>query len=681
MRAPLARLYLVSAFTLVACGGGGGAPPAAPTPPAPPRAAPIVNATAPAPKAETVTVDSPRATPAGATFTVPAGWTVLVEGNKVALTGPEPDLKLVMVDTSASSADDAVAEAWKAVRTDFKRPLRIAQEHPARNGWDETKQYEYETSPNEKLIVVAIAARHGTTWLVTVGELGVASFDKHGAAVSLLAESVRPPGYTKESFAGKKPHALDAERLKALTDFVEQGRDALGIPGVAISLVQDGKPVFQGGFGVRELGKPAKVDADTLFIIASNTKGMSTLLLAEEIDEKKFTWDTPVTQVYPAFKLGDADTTSKVLMRHLVCACTGLPRQDMEWLFEFAHATPRSTMDLLGTMQPTSKFGETFQYSNLMAAAAGYVGGYAYAPKKELGAAYDEAMQKKVFGPLGMASTTFDFARALRTNHASPHDMDLDGKIRVTSMDTNYAAVPIRPAGGAWSSVRDVQRYVDMELAKGKLPGGKTLVSEASLLVRRAPGVPEGEDSSYGMGLSIARSYGLTKVHHGGALTGYRSDLFFFPELGIGGVILTNSNEGYSLVEAFERRLLEVLFDGKPEAEADMQSSAKRSKADVAKFRERLAVPPAAEAVAQLAKRYVSKELGELTVRSQGPDRVFDFGEWRSKVASRKNDDGTTSMIGIEPGVWLDLVIAEREGKRALLAHDGQHEYVFVEAP
>ena len=63
-------------------------------------------------------------------------------------------------------------------------------------------------------------------------------------------------------------------------------------------------------------------------------------------------------------------------MKHLVCACTGMPRQDMEWLFEFKNATPKSALALLGTFQPTSKFGEVFQYSNLMAAAAGFIGGH-----------------------------------------------------------------------------------------------------------------------------------------------------------------------------------------------------------------------------------------------------------------------------------------------------------------
>ena len=133
---------------------------------------------------------------------------------------------------------------------------------------------------------------------------------------------------------------------------------------------------------MRELGKPATVDADTLFIIASNTKALSTLLLAKLVDRGKFTWDTPVTSVYPEFKLGDADTTKQVLMKHLVCACTGMPRQDMEWLFEYKSATPKSALSLLGTMQPTTKFGEVFQYSNLLAAAAGFIGGHVLDPEQ-----------------------------------------------------------------------------------------------------------------------------------------------------------------------------------------------------------------------------------------------------------------------------------------------------------
>ena len=198
---------------------------------------------------------------------------------------------------------------------------------------------------------------------------------------------------------------------------------------------------------MRELGKPEPVDADTLFMAASNTKGMTTLLLARLVDRGQARAGTSRSpRSIPKFKLGDAETTRQVLIKHLICACTGLPRQDLEWIFEFKNATPETSLALLGTMQPTSRFGEVFQYSNLMASAAGYIGAHLYDPNRELGAAYDEAMQELVFDPLGMKSTTFDMARALKANHASPHGDDVDGRPRVASMAFNYS-VDAAPSG------------------------------------------------------------------------------------------------------------------------------------------------------------------------------------------------------------------------------------------
>jgi CubicO group peptidase (beta-lactamase class C family) len=423
------------------------------------------------------------------------------------------------------------------------------------------------------------------------------------------------------------------------------------------------------------------VDADTLFLIASNTKALTTLLLAEEVDDKKFDWDSPVTKVYPDFKLGDADTTSHVLVRHLICACTGMPRQDLEWILEYKGATPESEMKLLGTMQPTTKFGETFQYSNLMAAAAGFIGGHVAYPTKELGAAYDEAMRTKIFAPLGMTATTFDYKKALAGNHASPHGWDPDGTRKLAAMDINYSIVPARPAGGAWSSAKDLTKYVQMELAKGKLPDGKQLVSESGLLARQKPNVKLSDEATYGMGLMVETKYGITKVHHGGDLIGFHSDMFWFPEIGVGGVIFTNADGGGSMRGAFERKLLEVLFDGKPEADADVAARAKAIDAEIKKDRERLGIPADPAVVAKLAKRYAGKELGTVDVKAKGKDAVFDFGEWSSTVASRKNDDGTVSMITIDPGKGgFEFVVGEKDGKRVLTVRDMQHEYVLTEA-
>ena len=687
--APNPLVVFAACLELLACAG---APPSqearATSPEARSTPAPdarAVQATAPPankPAPQLLAENSPRSTPEGTTFTVPGGWSIESSGPRTVLIGPEPGLKIAIVDSPIKDGDEAVATAWRVFREDFNRPLKLVKPRPARNGWDESREYDYETSPNERIIVSGRALRHGEAWTAVLFELGQAPFERRLAQIVLVSDSLRPKGYAKESFAGRTANTLDAERLKRIADMVERGRNALDIPGVAISLVQGGKVVFAGGFGVRELGKPEKIDADTLFIIASNTKALTTLLLATEVDRGKLTWETPVTQVYPAFKLGDAEITRQVLMKHLICACTGLPRQDFEWIFEFNQRTPKSAMELLATVQPTTKFGETFQYSNLMAAAAGYIGGNVEYPKKELGAAYDEAMKKRIFEPLGMKDTTFDFVRALRRNHASPHGPDFKGKMALATMDLNRSAIPIRPAGGAWSNVKDVSRYVQMELANGKLPNGRQLVSAEVLLARRAPQVTIGEYAIYGMGLSVDTEYKVAVVHHGGDLVGFHSDMFWLPEQGVGGVILTNADGGWLLRRPFIRKVLEELFDGKPEAVEDVESAAQRFKAEVAKARERLVVPPDVEAVQKLAKHYWNDALGTIDVRENGATRVFDFGEWKSAVASRKNDDGTTSMITVDPGVsGFPFVMAEREGKRALILRDAQHEYMFLESP
>jgi CubicO group peptidase (beta-lactamase class C family) len=630
---------------------------------------------------ERVTADTARVTPGGATFKVPAGWSIVTGKDMVILEPPETDTHVAIVDSEAADAKTAVAAAWAAYKPEAKRPIKLVTPRPAREGWDERQVFDYETSPNERAAVVAFAMRAGKAWTVLILDGTDPTVEKRGAPIGMIFESLRPKSYQRESFAGRKPQPLDAARIAQLKEFVETSMKELGVPGASIALIDGGKIVYEGGFGVRELGKPEKVDENTVFMAASNTKGMTTLLLAELVDEKKLKWDQPVIDVYPSFKLGDADTTKKVLVKNLICACTGLPRQDLEWLFEFKNATPASELALLGTMQPTSKFGEVFQYSNLMAAAAGYIGAHLVYPNKELGAAYDEAMQEKIFDPLGMKSTTFDYARALAGNHATPHGDDVDGKPSVAAMAINYSIIPARPAGAVWTSSHDLIRYVQDELALGKLPDGKQLVSAENLLTRRAPQVLLGEDSSYGMGLIVDRKYGISVVSHGGSMSGFKSDLYFLPDSGIGAVMLTNSDTGGMLTGPFGRRLLEVVFDGKPEAAGDVAAHAATYKAALAKERERLVVPAAPALASGLAKQYSSKELGELAVLTQGGVTTFDLGEWKSSVASRKNDDGSISFITIDPGTdGFEFVVGERGGKRVLVIRDGQHEYVFWEA-
>src|SRR5689334_23555609 len=118
-------------------------------------------------------------------------------------------------------------------------------------------------------------------------------------------------------------------------------------------------------------------------------------------------------------------------------------------------------------------------------------------------------------------------------------------------------------------------KYVSLELAEGKLPDGTTYIYKEPLLERRAPQVYIGKDVSYGMGLMVDTTYGIPVVHHGGDLIGFHSDMIWLPQLNVGAVILTNGDLGSAIRSRFSRKLLEVLFDGHPEADALLASDAK----------------------------------------------------------------------------------------------------------
>jgi CubicO group peptidase (beta-lactamase class C family) len=650
---------------------------AAPAAPAPATAAPPP-ATSLQPLA--LGADTPQTTLEGATFIAPAGWSIAVRGPATILAPPEgPESHIALVDVHAKDADAAVAAAWAAYKPGATWPLKLVTPAPDMDGWSGRRNYSYITSPNEKRSVDVLAQRAGDVWTVVIYDMMDAVGEKRGGALALIFGRLLPKGYVRESFAGKMARPLDAARLAQLRAWVEMAMRALGVPGVAIGLVQDGKVVLAEGYGVRELGKKERPDGDTLFMIASNTKALTTLMLAKLVEEKKLAWNTPVTQLLPSFKLGDSETTKLVEVKHLICACTGLPRQDLEWIFQFGDMTPSSAMATLATVQPTSKFGEMFQYSNLLAGAGGFVGGHVLYPKLELGAAYDRAMRTLVFQPLGMTSTTFDYARALRGNHASPHAPDIDGNPSLAAMEVNYAIIPVRPAGAAWSSVRDMLKYVLVELGNGVLPNGKRYIAESPLLERRVAQVSIGKDDTYGMGLVVDTKYGTPVVNHGGDLIGFHSDMMWLPEQGVGAVVLTNADPGWILRGLFQRKLLEVLFDGRPEADAEVAAQAKAYFAQIAADRKLLTVPADAAEAAKLAKLYRNEALGDIAVSRTGAVTTFDFGEWKTEVASKKNPDGTVSFVTTKPGMsGVEFVVGSGPA-RSLIIRDAQHEYVFSE--
>ncbi len=625
--------------------------------------------------------DTPGRTAAGVAYTQPKDWAVSVQGAASVFVAPEENLSLAVVDVGAQpSAQAAAAKAWAAYKPGANRAVRLVTPGAPGDGWDERVGIAYETSPSEKAAVSALALRAGTAWTVVIVDGAESTMNKRAAAAALIEASLRPAGYVRETFAGKTAHRLTPERIQALRDFIAQSAKTLEVPGVGIALIDHGKVVYEGGYGVRELGKPAAVDAHTKFMIASNTKGMTTLLLSVLADEGKLKWDEKVTDLYPSFRLGSDAVTKSVEVRHLVCACTGLPRRD--YAFILGGAVPASdTFRQLSETSPTSKFGELYQYSNLMAAAAGYVGGSLAYPKLELGAAYDKAMQTRVFTPLGMGDTTFDLKLGESGDWARPHGMDVDGRIVEMSNHFNHLIGPYRPAGGAWSSAADMARYVQLELGKGVTPEGKRVVSEANILERRKRGVPTGEDAFYGMGLMNNMVSGVQVVTHGGTLQGFHSDWWALPDAGIGAVLLTNSDTGPAMFEPFLRRLLEIAYDGKPEATQQVASMSARLKAGAKARRARLTLPGDPAVLGALAASYRDPELGNtITIQGKGAAKSIRAGFIDGPLATRKNADGSVSIVSIGPGnIGVDALVGAKDGKRTLTIHDSQHDYVYAE--
>ncbi|WP_390549915.1 serine hydrolase domain-containing protein [Qipengyuania sp. MTN3-11] len=632
--------------------------------------------------AQPVAADTPGQTEAGIEYVQPKDWTASTSENSLAFASPENDLRMVVVDVGpAQDAAEAAAKAWAAIPGRSAPTPRNVTPLPATNGWEERASVSYETLPSEHATRSALALRFGGEWTVLIVDGSSATAAKRSAALQVVQQGLRPAGFAEESFAGKTANALTPERIKAMTDFVEESREALRVPGVGFALIDDGKVAWEGGFGVRALGSPEPVDADTKFMIASNTKGMTTLLLSVLADEGKLDWDQKVVDLYPDFRLGNAAVTQSVLVRHLVCACTGLPRKDFNFILADPGAPAIDTFTQLADTMPTSEFGDLFQYSNQLASAAGYVAGHLLHPELELGIAYDRAMQEKIFDPLGMDTATFDYDEGMAGNWAAPHGIDIDGEVVRMSNDFNYAPYPYRPAGAAFASTKDMIRYVQLELSKGVTPEGERVVSEENLLARREKGVQVGPGSWYGMGLFQRDAWGVPVVTHGGTLLGYHSNWYVLPEEDIGLVILTNSDPGAQMLGPVLRRLLEVLYDGKPEAATEVAAAAGRIEAQATARRERLTYPGDPAVLAGLAKHYVDPSVGQITISERGGQKWLDAGFVEGPIATRANADGSVSIVSVGPGsIGIEALVGSRDGKRTLTISDGQQsQFVYVE--
>jgi len=394
------------AFLLLVAACGDGPPPETPKTPASPSPRAATSGAernvAPEPAFEKAEADGERKLASGAAVFVPKGWFVKQTANRIVLEEPDHELVVTMVEIGADTTVAAITKAWESLAK--KPPAKVDQTETLKDvsGWDEVTETVWDTPAAEQKILAMNARRKDKRAFVFLIDAKKAAIGRRGAQLRQIIGGLKVEGVQDEDLSKNTVVTLEGERLKTFEAFIEATRVKTQVPGAAVAVVHDGKIVFEKGFGTKEVGKKDPVTPRTKFMIGSVTKSLSSLLIAKLVDEGKVKWETPVKELLPTFATGDASFTEKLSLWHTFCACTGMPRKDLDFIFEFAKVKPEDTLGWFKQTKPTTGFGETFQYSNQMTAVGGFIAARIAEPGKPLGVAYETAMKNRLFGPMGM---------------------------------------------------------------------------------------------------------------------------------------------------------------------------------------------------------------------------------------------------------------------------------------
>lgn len=409
------------------------------------------------------------------------------------------------------------------------------------------------------------------------------------------------------------------------------------VPGIAIAIVKDGKPVLQKGYGVRKLGDPAPVDAHTVFGIGSNTKAFTAAALATLVDSGRLSWDDPVYERLNGFQMYDRYVSKEMRIRDLLCHRGGLGRGQGDLLLWPPNAYTRDDIvHRLRFLEPATSFRSRFAYNNLLFVAAGQVVAQAS------GGSWDDYLRNTIFIPLRMkdTSTSIDAYRE-GANWAFPHNR-IGGRLRIVpfiNLDNTGAA------GSINSSAADMSRWLLLQLSHGMVPGtDKRLFSEKSSSEMWAQqSVVPAEDGwlgnspalvphfhGYGLGWFLEDYKGRKLVGHPGGVGGFVSRVMLVPEENLGVVILTNAAEGYAF-ESILYHILDEYLGGPTEdyiASFKAMVDKKREDADEAMRNAqqvRAARSGPSLALGSYAGEYSDRWFGKALIRAESGGLVLNF--------------------------------------------------------
>ncbi|MBH0076699.1 serine hydrolase [Pseudoalteromonas sp. APC 3358] len=366
------------------------------------------------------------------------------------------------------------------------------------------------------------------------------------AAIALLA------GTSFSSWAQVDTNKID--------DVIKASMARFDVPGMAVAIVENDKVIFAKGFGVTNLDTNKKVNKDTLFGIASNTKAFTTAALAKLVDEGKLSWDDRVIDHLPEFRLYDSYVTREMRIRDLLSHRSGLGLGQGDLMIW--PSTDKSVDEILAGLQylkPASSFRSKYAYNNLMFVTAGEV------VARVSGISWNDYIEKNILQPLHMDNSRAGFSRIPKSNKnwATGH-IPMDGTLH--PFFVNYLE-DFRGAGAIASSVSDMSQWLRTQLAGGKMPSGEQLFSEKQQAQMWHPHITSMASKSafesyhqqfrgYGLGWSIEDYHGFKKLGHGGGILGMVSQVTLLPEKKLGIVILSNQ-QAFGALSAVTHEVLE----------------------------------------------------------------------------------------------------------------------------
>lgn len=312
-----------------------------------------------------------------------------------------------------------------------------------------------------------------------------------------------------------------------------------GIPGLAVAVVKDGSTVYARGFGVRKVGHPELVDADTVFQVASVSKPVGATVVAHQVGEKVVAWDTPVSTLLPWFTLEDEWVGKHLTIGDLYAHRSGLPAFAGDDLEDLGYPR-REVLERLRLL-PLHPFRAHYAYTNFGLTAA------AEAVAAASGTDWATLSETVLYRPLGMTATSSRFADfENRANRAHGHALAADGYRPLYQRQPDAQS----PAGGVSSSVNDLAKWMAMVLQGGRYDGGQIVSPEALLPAISAQVISSGSPAAdaragaYGFGFNVSTqpSGRVTLGHSGAFALGAATAFQMIPSLNVGIVVLTNAS-------------------------------------------------------------------------------------------------------------------------------------------